>query len=123
MNFEQWNGFYGNEWKEEINVRQFILDNYTPYLGDSSFLEGPTERTKGLMVKFEDLLRQEREKGGVLDVDTVTVSSLTNFAPGYLDKENELIVGLQTDAPLRRSVNPFGGIRMARAACAAYGGG
>ena len=116
MKFEQWNGFVGNEWQNEVNVRQFIQDNYTPYEGDSSFLAGPTARTKELMGKFNELLRQEAENGGVLDVDTVTVSSINNYAPGYLDKDKELIVGLQTDAPLRRGVNPFGGIRMVRSA-------
>ena len=121
MNFEQWNGFLGTEWRDEINVRRFIRDNYTPYEGDSSFLVGPTERTSKLMEKFNELLRLEAERGGVLDIDTVTVSSINNYAPGYLDKDNELIVGLQTDAPLRRGVNPFGGIRMVRAACEAYG--
>ena len=121
MNFEQWNGFLGNEWRNKINVRQFIEDNYTPYTGDSSFLCGPTERTNELMKKFNELLALEAEKGGVLDIDTVTVSSINNYAPGYLDKEKELIVGLQTDAPLRRGVNPFGGIRMVRSACKAYG--
>ena len=121
MKFEQWNGFLGNEWQDEINVRQFIQDNYTPYLGDDSFLASSTERTDKLMEKFNELLRREAENGGVLDIDTVTVSSLNNYAPGYLDKENELIVGLQTDAPLRRGVNPFGGIRMVRSACEAYG--
>ena len=121
MKFEQWNGFLGNEWQDEINVRQFIQDNYTPYLGDDSFLASSTKRTDKLMEKFNELLRREAENGGVLDIDTVTVSSLNNYAPGYLDKENELIVGLQTDAPLRRGVNPFGGIRMVRSACEAYG--
>ena len=121
MNFEQWNGFLGKKWKNDINVRQFIQDNYTPYLGDDSFLVGPTKRTSELMDKLNELLRREAENGGVLDIDTVTVSSLNNYAPGYLDKEKELIVGLQTDAPLRRGVNPFGGIRMVRSACQAYG--
>jgi len=121
MKFEQWNGFVGNEWRDDINVRQFIRDNYTPYTGDHSFLVGPTERTEKLMDKFRELLKLEAERGGVLDIDTVTVSSINNYAPGYLDKENELIVGLQTDAPLRRGVNPFGGIRMVRSACEAYG--
>ncbi len=121
MKFEQWNGFCGNEWQDDINVRRFIRDNYTPYTGDHSFLVGPTERTEKLMDKFNELLRLEAERGGVLDIDTVTVSSINNYAPGYLDKENELIVGLQTDAPLRRGVNPFGGIRMVRSACEAYG--
>ena len=121
MKFEQWNGFVGKKWQNEVNVRQFIQDNYTPYEGDSSFLKGPTARTNELMAKFNDLLAKEAANGGVLDVDTVTVSSINNYAPGYLDKENELIVGLQTDAPLRRGVNPFGGIRMVRSACKAYG--
>ena len=121
MKFEQWNGFVGKKWQNEVNVRQFIQDNYTPYEGDSSFLKGPTARTNELMAKFNDLLAKEAANGGVLDVDTVTVSSINNYAPGYLDKEKELIVGLQTDAPLRRGVNPFGGIRMVRSACKAYG--
>ena len=121
MKFEQWNGFLGKKWQNEVNVRQFIQDNYTPYEGDSSFLEGPTARTNELMGKFNDLLAKEAANGGVLDIDTVTVSSINNYAPGYLDKDKELIVGLQTDAPLRRGVNPFGGIRMVRSACKAYG--
>ncbi len=121
MEFEQWNGFKGESWKKEINVREFILDNYTPYTGDDSFLCGPTERTSKLMEKLNALLQKERDNGGLLDIDTETVSSLTNYKAGYLDEENELIVGLQTDAPLRRGVNPFGGIRMVRSACKAYG--
>ncbi len=121
MKFKQWNGFYGEEWQNEVNVRQFIQDNYTPYTGDASFLAGPTARTSALMDKLNVLLKKESDNGGLLDIDTVTVSSLTSYDAGYLDKENELIVGLQTDAPLRRGVNPFGGIRMARSACAAYG--
>ncbi len=108
-------------WNEKIDVRDFIQKNYTPYTGDASFLAEPTQRTIGLKEKLDALLVQEREKGGVLDIKTDTVSSLLNYAPGYLDQENELIVGLQTDAPLRRGVNPFGGIKMAREACAAYG--
>ena len=121
MEFEQWNGFKGESWKKDINVREFILDNYTPYTGDDSFLCGPTERTSKLMEKLNALLQKERDNGGLLDIDTETVSSLTNYKAGYLDEENELIVGLQTDAPLRRGVNPFGGIRMVRSACKAYG--
>ena len=121
MRFKQWNGFLGEEWQNEVDVRAFIQDNYKPYEGDSSFLAGPTERTSALMDKLNVLLKKERDNGGLLDIDTVTVSSLTSYKPGYLDKENELIVGLQTDAPLRRGINPFGGIRMARSACAAYG--
>ncbi len=121
MKFEQWNGFKAGAWCDSINVRDFIQTNYEPYEGDASFLAGATDRTAKLMDKLNDLFKQERQNGGVLDIDTETVSSLTAYAPGYLDKENELIVGLQTDAPLRRGVNPFGGIRMARQACKAYG--
>ncbi len=121
MKFIEWNGFLGGVWQDEVNVRAFIQDNYTAYEGDASFLAGPTARTKALMARLEELQAKERENGGLLDIDTVTVSSLTNYAAGYLDKENELIVGLQTDAPLRRGIHPFGGIRMARSACGAYG--
>ena len=121
MEFTQWTGFTTGAWQTEINVRDFIQKNYTPYYGDASFLCGATERTNALMAQFRELQRQEQEKGGVLDIDTTTVSSLCNYKPGYLDQEKELIVGLQTDAPLKRGVNPFGGIRMARSACAAYG--
>ncbi|MBE6758248.1 MAG: formate C-acetyltransferase [Ruminococcaceae bacterium] len=118
---ENWSGFVGGRWQDEVNVRDFIQTNYREYIGDADFLVGATERTAALMEKVQDLFRQEREKGGVLDVDVDTVSSLVNYAPGYIDKDNELIVGMQTDAPLKRGVNPFGGIRMARQACAAYG--
>ena len=121
LEFAQWEGFAGKEWKGSINVREFIQDNYTPYEGDDTFLAGPTARTNELMEKFRVLLAAEVKNGGLLDIDTETVSSLANYAPGYLDKEKELIVGLQTDAPLKRGVHPFGGIRMARSACAAYG--
>ncbi len=121
MMHEYWNGFKAGAWQDEINVRDFIQTNYTPYIGDEHFLVGATSRTKVLMDKVQALFAKERKKGGVLDVDTATVSSLTGYAPGYVDKENELIVGLQTDSPLKRGVNPFGGIRMARQACAAYG--
>ena len=119
--FQQWEGFNGTAWKKAVDVRKFIRENYTPYEGDSSFLCGPTARTSALMEKLNALLAKERASNGLLDIDTQTVSSPTGYAPGYLDKENELIVGLQTDAPLKRGVNPFGGIRMARQACAAYG--
>ena len=121
MIHENWNGFNGGLWQDEINVRDFIQKNYNEYCGDDSFLSGATERTDSLMAKVQELFRQERAKGGVLDIDTETVSSLTSYAPGYIDKENEIIVGMQTDSPLKRGVNPFGGIRMARQACAAYG--
>ncbi|MBO4971388.1 MAG: formate C-acetyltransferase [Clostridia bacterium] len=121
MKFEQWNGFVPGKWQEKIDVRDFIQKNYTPYEGDESFLCGPTARTSALMDKLQSLFKKEAENGGVLDVDAETVTSLTAYAPGYLDKENELIVGLQTDAPLKRGVNPFGGIKMTRKACQAYG--
>lgn len=118
---EEWNGFQKGRWTSEVNVRDFIQRNYTPYTGDAAFLQGATARTNTLMETVRGLQRQEAERGGVLDIDTTTVSSLCNYAPGYIDRERELIVGLQTDAPLKRGVNPFGGIRMARAACEAYG--
>ena len=121
MNFEQWDGFKPSKWQDEINVRDFIQQNYTVYEGDESFLSGATERTNHLMKRLNNLLQVEREYGGVLDIDTATVSSLTSYKPGYFDKEKELIVGLQTNRPLKRGVNPFGGIRMARNACEAYG--
>ena len=121
MDFKQWEGFSEGAWKDTINVKEFIHSNYTAYEGDASFLCAATERTKELYAKLENLFAREREKGGVLDIDVDTVSSLTNYKPGYLDKEKELIVGYQTDAPLKRGVNPFGGIRMARSACEAYG--
>ena len=121
MTHENWNGFNAGVWQDEINVRDFIQTNYKEYKGDSSFLASATERTENIMKKVNALFKAERQKGGVLDVDTETVTSLTSYAPGYVDKENEIIVGLQTDSPLKRGVNPFGGIRMARQACAAYG--
>ncbi|MBQ8567167.1 MAG: formate C-acetyltransferase [Clostridia bacterium] len=119
--FEQWNGFVTGKWQDEINVRDFIQLNYTPYEGDESFLCGPTERTKALNEKFEARLATELSRGGVYSIDTETVTGLTAFAPGYLDKDNEIIVGLQTDKALRRAVNPFGGLNMTRKACEAYG--
>lgn len=121
MEHVNWNGFKKGVWQDEINVRDFIQSNYAPYLGDSSFLQGATKRTSLLMDKLNALFKEERRKNGVLDVDVDTVSSLTAYKPGYLDKENEIIVGLQTDSPLKRGVNPFGGMRMAKQACEAYG--
>ena len=117
----EWKDFKSGKWNSSIDVRDFIQNNYTPYLGDESFLSGATERTQKLNKKLDELMLQERAKGGVLDIDTETVASLDAFDAGYLDKENELIVGLQTDAPLKRSLNPFGGIRMCREACKSYG--
>ena len=121
MNFEQWNGFVDGEWRHIIDVRDFIQRNYTPYHGDDAFLKGATERTKNLTKKFYDLCEEEKNAGGVLDIDTATVSSLTSYSPGYIDKDNEIIVGMQTNRPLKRGVNPFGGMRMVRQACEAYG--
>jgi len=121
MDFKQWTGFNKGAWTDEINVRDFIQNNYTEYNGDSSFLAGATERTKTVFKKVQNLFALERQFGGVLDIDTATVSSLNSFSPGYIDKDNEIIVGMQTNRPLKRSVNPFGGIRMVRQACEAYG--
>ena len=121
MEHNNWNGFKKGVWQDEINVRDFIQLNYKEYSGDDSFLECATCRTEELMKKLNELFKLERQYGGVLDVDTATVSSLTSFSPGYLDKEKEIIVGLQTNRPLKRSVNPFGGMRMVRQACEAYG--
>jgi len=121
MEHANWKGFKSGIWQQEINVRDFIQANYKEYLGDSSFLAKPTKRTTELMQKLQELFKQERAKGGVLDVNTSTVSSLTYYEPGYLDKEKELIVGIQTDSPLKRGVNPFGGMRMVKQACEAYG--
>ena len=121
MTHENWNGFKAGVWQTQINVRDFIQANYTEYTGDDSFLSGATERTNALMKKVQALFALERQFGGVLDIDTATVSSLTTFSPGYIDKENEIIVGMQTNRPLKRGVSPFGGIRMARQACEAYG--
>ena len=123
-NFEQWNGFAGTKWRDEVNTRDFIQNNYTPYDGDSSFLAGPTEATDKLWGKLQQLQKEERAKGGVLDMDTEIVSSITSHGPGYIDesmKDLEAIVGLQTDKPLKRAFMPFGGIRMAEESCTTYG--
>lgn len=116
-----WNNFNGGNWENEINVRDFIQKNYTPYDGDGAFLASATARTTALREKFDALLAEEREKGGVRNIDTETVITITAFGPGYLDKDNEVIVGLQTDEPLKRACNPFGGMRMVRDACKQYG--
>ena len=121
---EQWNGFEGRLWKEEINVRDFIQKNYTPYEGDASFLVGPTDATNKLWGDLKALQKQERAKGGVLDMDTAIVSGLTSHGPGYIcqeDKSLEKIVGLQTDKPLKRAFMPYGGIKTAEQACENYG--
>ena len=123
-NFEQWNGFKGNRWKEKIDVRNFIGMNYTPYDGDASFLEGPTEATNKLWGKLQALQKEERAKGGVLDMETEVVTSLTAYGPGYIDEETkdlEKVVGLQTDKPLKRAFMPYGGIKMAEESCKNYG--
>ena len=121
MEHKNWNGFKGEIWKNEINVRDFIQNNYKEYTGDDSFLAEATARTANLMKNVQGLFALERQFGGVLEIDTATVSSLTSYSPGYIDKDNEIIVGMQTNRPLKRGVCPFGGIRMARQACEAYG--
>ena len=121
MKFEQWKGFEQGDWQSEINVRDFIQHNYTPYEGDSSFLAGPTEKTKKLWDEVLDLYKKEHDsKGGVLDIDTKTISTIIAHDAGYIDKDLEDIVGLQTDKPLRRAIMPFGGIRIVEKACEAY---
>ena len=122
--YTQWEGFEGRIWKEEVNVRDFIQKNYTPYEGDESFLAGPTEATNKLWDALQKLQKEERAKGGVLDMETEVVSSLTSYGPGYIDenlKDLEQIVGLQTDKPLKRAFMPYGGIKMAEQACTTYG--
>lgn len=122
--FEEWEGFKGRMWKEEINTRDFIQENYTPYDGDASFLAGPTEATDKLWGILQGLQKEERKKGGVLDMDTDIVSSLTSHGPGYISEETkdlEQIVGLQTDKPLKRAFMPYGGIKMAEESCRNYG--
>ena len=114
---EQWQGFKGKTWKEEVDVRDFIINNFSEYTGDESFLAGPTETTTQLWDQVMDLTKQEREAGGVLDMDTKVVSSITSHAAGYMNKEKEQIVGFQTEKPLKRSLMPFGGIRMSEQAC------
>ena len=122
--FKQWDGFEGRLWKEGVDVRDFIQNNYTPYEGDESFLEGPTEATDKLWGKVQELQKEERKKGGVLDMETEVVSSITAYGPGYISddlKNLEQVVGLQTDKPLKRAFMPYGGIKMAEQACTMYG--
>ncbi len=122
MKFEQWNGFTLGDWQDEINVREFIQKNYKPYEGDSSFLAGATEKTKKLWDEVLELYQKEHDsEGGVLDIDTKTVSTVSSHEAGYIDKDLEDIVGLQTDAPLKRAIMPFGGIRIVEKSCEAYG--
>ena len=118
---EHWKGFKNGVWQSEVNVRDFILKNFTPYTGDESFLAGPTQSTSKLWDQVMELSKQEREAGGVLDADTKVVSTITSHGPGYLNKEVEQIVGFQTDKPFKRSLMPFGGIRMAKVALESYG--
>ena len=116
-----WQGFKEGRWTKEIDVRGFIQANYTPYEGDDSFLTGATENTKQLWEEVMELFKKERDNGGTLDVDTKTVSAIDAYAPGYINKDKETVVGLQTDAPLKRAIMPEGGIRMVESACEAYG--
>ncbi len=123
-NFEQWEGFKGSKWRDDIDTRDFIQENYTPYDGDESFLEGPTDATDKLWGKLQKLQKEERAKGGVLDMETEVVTGLTAYKPGYIDesmKDLEQVVGLQTDKPLKRAFMPYGGIKMAEEACTTYG--
>mgnify|MGYP000822394119 CR=1 FL=1 len=117
----EWKEFKGGRWETEIDVRDFIMNNYTPYDGDDSFLKGPTADTTALWNEVLELSKKEREAGGVLDMDTDIVSSITSHGPGYLDKDLEKVVGLQTDKPLKRAFMPYGGIRMAEESCEMYG--
>ncbi len=122
MKFDAWEGFQGGKWQREINVRDFIQSNYTPYEGDSSFLAGTTEKTKKLWNEVLDLFEKEKKsEGGVLDIDTKTISTIASHKAGYIDKSLEEIVGLQTDAPLKRAIMPFGGVRIVEKSCEAYG--
>lgn len=114
---QEWRNFVGGAWQGEVDVRDFIQKNYTPYDGDDSFLKGPTDATKKLWAQVMELSKEEREKGGVLDMDTKIISTITSHGPGYLNKDLETIVGFQTDKPFKRSLQPYGGIRMAEKAC------
>ncbi len=121
MRFDEWNGFVGGDWESSINVRDFIQQNYTPYNGDGSFLTGATDATKELWRAVSDLKKQEIDNGGVLDMDTDIISTIVSHGPGYIEKDKEKIVGLQTDKPLKRALQPYGGIRVAMQACSKNG--
>ena len=121
MNFKQWDNFNSGDWKLEINVRDFIQKNYTPYTGDSSFLTDATEKTKKLWNKVLELYNKEKDNGGVLDIDSKTISTISSHDAGYIDRELEEIVGFQTDEPLKRAIMPFGGIKIVEKSCKAYG--
>ena len=118
---DAWEGFQAGKWNKEVNLRDFIQLNYTPYDGDDSFLVGPTQDTKDLWARVMELTQEERERGGVWDMDTKVVSTLTSHDAGYLDRSKEKIVGVQTDKPFKRSLQPFGGIRIAEQACETNG--
>lgn len=118
---QEWQGFKPGAWTESIDVRDFIQHNYTPYSGNEEFLSGPSQRTLRLWDELKVLLKREIDNGGVLDADEEVVSSITSHKPGYIDKELEVVVGLQTDAPLKRALMPFGGLRMAQQALESYG--
>ena len=121
---EQWRGFAGTHWLKDVNLRDFIQKNYTPYDGDASFLQGPTEATSKLWNKVSDLMLEQRNKGGVLDMETEIVSGITAYGAGYIGedtKDLEKVVGLQTDKPLKRAFMPYGGIKMAQEACTTNG--
>ena len=121
---KEWRGFKGTKWTEEVNLRDFIQNNYTAYEGDETFLAEPTDATNVLWGRLQELQKEERAKGGVLDMETEIVSSMTAYGPGYIDeskKDLEKVVGLQTDKPLKRAFMPFGGIKMAEQACTNYG--
>ena len=120
MKFQEWEGFNSGDWTEEINVRDFIQTNYTPYEGDSTFLKEPTEKTKKLWEEVLELYKKEKaSEGGVLDIDTKTISKVASHEAGYINKDLEEIVGLQTDSPLKRAIMPFGGIKIVEKSCAA----
>ena len=121
MNFKQWEGFEKGDWQNDIDVRNFIQTNYTPYEGTKDFLVGPTKKTKELWDEVLELYKKEKENGGVLDIDTKTISTISAHEAGYIDKDLEEIVGLQTDKPLKRAIMPFGGIKIVEKSCAAYG--
>ena len=121
MKFDEWNGFKSGNWQKEIDVRNFIQKNYTPYDGDASFLASPTEKTQKLWNEVLKLYEKEKaSNGGVLDIDEKTVSTITSHDAGYIDENLEQIVGLQTDKPLKRAIMPFGGIRIVEKSCEAY---
>ena len=120
-NTTQWNDFKGSIWKNEINVRDFIQNNYKQYDDNEDFLVGPTDATNKLWEKLQELQLEETKKGGVLDMETEVISTLTSYEAGYLDKDLEKVVGIQTDKPLKRAFMPYGGIKMAEEACSNYG--